>query len=365
MGVDPISLGVEGEAASKAAPALAGGAKGAETAGGVGAGLAGAADVLAPATGVGAATGAGALTGLDALAAGLTPSGGSFVGLPDVASAATGAEAGAAGGALAAPTGPAPAAPTAAAVAPPPGVSSPLGVDPTAALGANAPSPLDTAAYPAGPIGAPGTAAATPVAGAAPSGSTGFLDTLQSSLAPSKLAAGIGESVAKNPLGLALAAGGLGYNVLQGQKQSDAVKALQSEAQQQGATGAQLEGYLTSGTLPPGLQQSVDLAVKNAKASAISNMASQGLSTDPKKNTALAAELAAIDQQVPILTAQIGEQLLQSGQAASGLASNLYTSLANIDQTQTAAIGKSIAAMAAALSGKQQIPGTNISVSTG
>ena len=69
MGVDPVSLGLEGAAVdsaagggAKAAPALAGGAKGAETAAGAGAGLAGSgADVLGPA--------AGALSG----AAGLVP----------------------------------------------------------------------------------------------------------------------------------------------------------------------------------------------------------------------------------------------------------------------------------------------------
>lgn len=375
------------EGGSKGAEGLGalGGAKGAETAAG-----AGAADALAPAAAAGApldllaggtaagtavpsavgtifptaASGildAGAIGGVggDLLAGGLPgATGASAAGLGSLDSLAAG---GSPNASLTAPATAAPAAPSAGAVAPPAGVSSPLGADPTAILGANAPSPLDTAAYPAGPIGAPGAAPA-----AAPTGTSGgFLNTLESSLSPSKLAAGIGDSVAKNPLGLALAAGGLGYNIMQGQKQSAAVNALNAEAQQQGATGAQLEGYLTSGTLPPGLQASVAEAVQNAKATAISNMASQGLSTDPTKNTALASELAAIDQQVPILTAQIGQQLLQSGEAASGLASNLYTSLANIDQTQTAQIGKSIAAMAAALSGKQQIPGTNISVSTG
>lgn len=368
------------EGGSKGAEGLGalGGAKGAETAAGAGAGLSGAADALAPAAALGTAAGAAAPLSLAAADYGgvLGPSvagagaldAGSIGGLGgDLAAGSSGLPA-AATGAITAPATAAPAAPTAGAVAPPPGVTSPLGVDPTSILGANAPSPLDTAAYPAGPVGAPGaaTAAAPSATAAAPSGTSGgFLSTLESSLSPSNIASGIGSSIAKNPLGLALATGGLGYDIMQGQKQSAAVNAMNAEAQQQGATGAQLEGYLSSGTLPPGLQASVTEAVKNAKATAISNMASQGLSTDPTKNTALAAELAGIDQQVPILTAQIGQQLLSSGEAASGLASNLYTSLANIDQTQTAQIGKSIAAMAAALSGKTSIPGTNISVSTG
>jgi hypothetical protein len=62
------------------------------------------------------------------------------------------------------------------------------------------------------------------------------------------------------------------------------------------------------------------------------------------------------------LTAQIGQQLLTSGEGligtgvqASGLSSSIYTTLANIDQTQTAAVGKAIANMAAALSGKSGV----------
>jgi hypothetical protein len=159
-----------------------------------------------------------------------------------------------------------------------------------------------------------------------------------------------------------LGAGGLGYNVWKGQQQTGDVKALEAQAGQQAAVGSQLEGYLTSGTLPPGLQAGITQAVAGEKAKAISNAASQGLSTDPIKNTALASELANIDAQVPILTAQIGQQLMTAGVSASGLSSNIYEMLANLDATQTANLGKSIANMAAALSGKTNIPGTNLNI---
>lgn len=271
--------------------------------------------------------------------------------------------------------------PSAAGVSAPAGVSSPLGVDPTAAFGvgdATLPAgaapiqstpfvngaeavPFTGGANPAG--AALGSAAPVAPASAPPTAGGGFLDTLSNSLSPSNIAGGIGKSVASNPLGLALGAGGLGYNILNGQKQTANVKALEDQAARQANTGAQLEGYLTSGTLPPGLKAGVDQAVSSAKANAISNAAKSGQSTDPTQNTALAAQLQAIEAQVPQLTAQIGQQLLTSGISASGLSSSLYTTLANIDQTQTTAIGKSIANMSAALSGKTSIPGTNISVS--
>jgi hypothetical protein len=282
-------------------------------------------------------TSTSAPSALNSVAAGNTPSGG-----------------------LTAPATAAPAAPTAGAVSAPADVVPQLGADPTAALGAGGVN-TDTS----GLLGAttPNVTVGPPPAGATP-GSGGFLDTLTNSLSPSHIASGIGDSITKNPLGLALGVGGLGYSALQGKKQSAAENALAQEAQQQQGLSSQLDSYLTSGTLPAGLQASVTQAVQSAKAKAISNMAAQGLSTDPTKNTALAAELAQIDQQTPILTAQIGQQLLQSGQQAAGLSSQVYTALANIDQTQTAAVGKAIASMAAALSGKTpgvSVGGLNIS----
>ena len=206
------------------------------------------------------------------------------------------------------------------------------------------------------PGGLPATGAAT--AGATPGGTSAvsgssFLD---------KLGTGAINSITKNPLGVGAGVAGLGYSMMQGQKQSDAVKALTAQAGDLSGQGAQLRSYLSSGTLPPGLQASVDKAIADAKSHAISNAAAQGLPTDPTQNTALAQSLAAIDQQVPILTAQLGQQLMTTGVQESGLSSQLYTSLAGIDQAQTTAMGRAIANFAAAMSPggtKIQIGGTS------
>lgn len=168
-----------------------------------------------------------------------------------------------------------------------------------------------------------------------------------------KLLGGASDSIIKNPLGAALSAGGLGYSVLQGQKASKAVQALQQQAGKQGALADQLASYTTSGTLPPGSQAGVDQAIASAKANAVANAASQGLPTNPTQNTALAATLAKIDQQGPIVAAQIAQQLLTSGASYAGLSNSLYTQLAQIDMQQSQSMGKAIANMAAALNSNQ------------
>jgi hypothetical protein len=68
-------------------------------------------------------------------------------------------------------------------------------------------------------------------AGAAGSGSTCSISQLLSKLSPSNLASAGIDSLVKNPLGVALGIGGLGYNILQGQKQTANEKALTADAQ--------------------------------------------------------------------------------------------------------------------------------------
>lgn len=206
------------------------------------------------------------------------------------------------------------------------------------------------------------TTGAAPAAGAAaPAPST--IDSLLG-----KVSGGIMDSLTKNPLGVALGAGGLGYNILEGQKQTANQKALSADAAQATAnsnqltsSGEALQQYLTSGTLPPQYMTQVKQAIADAKTAAISNAASQGLSTDPNQNTALAATLAKIDQQAPGMISQIagqlftsGSSLVSAGQGAAGLSGQLYQALVQNDTTQAANTGKAIAALAAALNGRAQ-----------
>ena len=184
------------------------------------------------------------------------------------------------------------------------------------------------------PAAATGAAASAPAAGG-DSKDKGVLDSL-----------GI-----KNPLGAAIGAAGLGYSVLQGQQTQKYSPEMLAQAQSLNSQGQQLLSYLNSGTLPAGLQASLTQATSAAKAKIISNFASQGLNTDPAQNTALAAQLNQVDQQALISTAQIGQQLMSTGLQETGLSSDLYKTLASIDQTQTANIGKAIAGFASSISG--------------
>lgn len=201
----------------------------------------------------------------------------------------------------------------------------------------------------------------TPAAGGVAGGAGGVAPgAAAGAAAPKGLMDTISGAVAKNPLGIGLGAAGLGYSIYNGQNQSDAVKKLADAAAQQSATGSQLSRYALTGTLPPGSQAAVDQAISQAKANAVSNAAGQGLPTDPTRNTALAATLAKIDQQGPIIAAQIAQSLLSSGASFSGLSNQLYSTLAGIDQTQTANMGKAIANFSAALSNRS--PATTIQI---
>lgn len=243
----------------------------------------------------------------------------------------------------------APAGASASSLAAPSGVTSPFGVDPTAATGAVGATP-----------GAAGTAATS-----APSS----IDSLVK---------GATDSLTKNPLGIALGVGGLGYNILAGQKQTANQNALAADASQATANsgallnqGEALTQYLTNGTLPPAYQSQVDQAINDAKTNAIANAAAQGQPTDPTKNTALATTLAGIDNQRGAMQTQVASQLFSSGaglinsaQGAAGLSGSLYSTLVNNDTTSAANTGKAIATLAAALNGKSQNSVGGVTVST-
>ena len=240
------------------------------------------------------------------------------------------------------------------AISAPPGVTAPT--DPTSAITGSA------------------TSAATPAA--TPSSS---IESLLGKMSPGNLATSAVDSLTKNPLGIGLGALGLGYNIMEGQKQTSNQKALTADANQATAnsnqmvqSGEALQTYLTNGTLPPAYQAQVTQAIQDAKTTAISNAAAQGLPTDPAQNTALAATLAKIDASGPQMQAQVAQQLfssgsslINSGQSAANLSGNLYQTLVQNDTAQAANMGKAIATLAASLSGKSSNSMGNVTISTG
>lgn len=323
MGIDPLSLGLEGAAIGEA------GAKGAEGAG-----------ALAPVLGAGdaaaaTATGAGAGS-LDALAAGLTPSGASIL-APDAISGALGAAAGGAaggvgdvlaGGASAGQGGigsdaagslaggalPPNATPTIAAAASPAptgglsagGLAGPSGgIDslPSIGGGATGAQPLDISAPAAA---TPGASAASP----ASSGITGFLKSNPG------LVASLGAGVAGTALSPMLSRL---INKVPQQGNLDALAAKESSiASQQQQLSQTLTDPLTSGKLPAGAEQSVSTAINDAVSTTKARYANLGLSG----STMEADAIANIQNQATGLRFNIAQQMAQTGEAAIGQASS-------------------------------------------
>ena len=270
-------------------------------------------------------------------------------------------------------------------------------------------SPGDVSTSPtvaAGATGGGGTALSTPTSGI---GATSLAPAAASAgtVAPADATSSWGDLLKKgltsNPLGTAISAAGLGYNILNGQKQTANQAALTQQAQQAGAnntrlvdagvnqvnanqanaadlntTAKSLEAPLTTGQLPPQYTQQIETAIQDAKTTAISNAAKNGQPTDPTKNTALAQQLAQIEGQRAQMTTNVANtlfgagagltstaanvgnasasSLLSGGQNAAQLSGNLYTTLTGIDSKQSDATAKAIAALAASLNsgGTQQ-----------
>jgi len=197
------------------------------------------------------------------------------------------------------------------------------------------------------PIPRPGTPGLD--LGTAAGGGDSFISKLVSGI--EGIPGAVGNQILKNPLGVAAGTGGLIYNMLQGQKKLPEQNQLQGQANQLSAQGQQFMNYLQTGTLPAGLQAAVDRATQAAKAHIIANAARNGLSTDPTQNSALAQDLASADRNALIAVAQEGEQLFQAGANEVQLSSQILEKLMQIDQQQTANMGKAIANFAGALSG--------------
>ena len=209
--------------------------------------------------------------------------------------------------------------------------------DPTMSFGATTGgSVADASILGGGDIGA---AAGGDVAGGG--GGGGFL---------SNLGTGALNQITKNPIGLGLGGAGLAYAMANKGQQSAYDKGMAQQAGILQTQGNQLMGYLQSGTLPPGLQESVNQQVSAAKAKAIQNAAAQGMSTDPTQNTALAADLTNIDRMATAQIAQIGQQLMEQGQQEVGLSAELMKTLSTFDKADQKAIGDAIANFAKAIS---------------
>lgn len=208
--------------------------------------------------------------------------------------------------------------------------------------------------------------------GGAPSLNSGGIDALASGGAGSSSLASAASEAAKAPTsfdnflakpgvgtafdvvkanpGAAISAAGLGLDALKGNQVSGAEKNLQAEAGGLAGQGQQLEGYLQSGNLPPGLQQGITQASDSAKATIRSQYAARGMSG----SSAEQQDLAAVDERAQAQGAQMAMQLLQTGISETGMASGLYEQLLNQNLANDKGLSSAIANFATAASGGGQ-----------
>lgn len=189
--------------------------------------------------------------------------------------------------------------------------------------------------------GVSGSGAGTASAASSPTSLDKFFD---------KPGVGTAFDVVKANPGAAISAAGLGIDALESGKALEGERQLKQEAGSLASQGKQLEGFLQSGTLPPGLQQGINQASESAKATIRSQYASKGMSG----SSAEQQDLAAVDQRAEAQGAQMAMQLLQTGISETGMASGLYEQLLGNAMKEDSQLGSAISNFASAASGGSQ-----------
>ena len=148
-----------------------------------------------------------------------------------------------------------------------------------------------------------------------------------------------------------ISGGGLLASVLRGNQPMPGQAAIGAQAAQLGAQGQQLSNYLASGTLPPGVAQSLHSAGEAAKASIRSQYASRGMTG----SDAEARDLANVDTGIVSQGASIASDLLSKGVSESGLSAQLYQTLMNEAIQQDSQLGSAISSFASSMAPQPQI----------
>ena len=154
---------------------------------------------------------------------------------------------------------------------------------------------------------------------------------------------------------LGLAGAGLAYNMLKGNQKPEFQQNVQDAAAQLQAQGAQLQGYLTSGTLPPGMDAALSSAHDAAAAAIRSRYANMGMSG----SSAEMNDLSNLAYTTVSQGATIASQLLQTGVSEQQFASGMYQNLMAQSVAQDTAMSNAMAGFTNAMAGgyaKAQTP---------
>lgn len=155
-----------------------------------------------------------------------------------------------------------------------------------------------------------------------------------------------GKVLEANP-GAALSGVGLGIDALKNGSTLKGEKQISAEAGQLAGQGQQLQQYLNSGTLPPGLQTGIKQATDSAKATIRSQYAAKGMSG----SSAEQQDLANADKAAQAQGAQLGLQLMQTGISETGMASQLYEQILQSALQKDQNLGSAISSFASAAGG--------------
>jgi hypothetical protein len=210
---------------------------------------------------------------------------------------------------------------------------------------------LDTTQFPGGFIlpPDPATGLVTGTGATAAGGSGGGIGGWLSSLA-SKGAADLSDPFKL----LGLGASGIGLlSSLSGQNKnvgnvSGDLTQQQNLANQTNATGSALQGYLTSGTLPPGLMTQVQLATQDSIQNIKSKYAANGMGPN---STPEQQDINRVLQNQASTIAAIGQQLFSSGTADLQIDQSVLNSMLTANTSLNNQTNAAIANLARALSG--------------
>jgi hypothetical protein len=151
-------------------------------------------------------------------------------------------------------------------------------------------------------------------------------------------------SLASNP-GLLLAGGLLGLDALQSQKKPLGQTPLIGAAAGETAQAAQLQSYLSTGTLPPGIQTQLSSANEAAAATIRSQYASRGMSG----SSAEAQDLASLNERTVGQGSQIALSLFNTGLTEAQMANSIYAQLMQTSINQDNQLSGAIANFAGSL----------------
>ena len=145
------------------------------------------------------------------------------------------------------------------------------------------------------------------------------------------------SSFAKNNGWIAPAAGLVG-NAILSQKKLPGQQQISDIAASTKAQADQLESYFNNGTLPPGVQASINQSAEANKASIRSKYAQMGMSG----SSAEAQDLQSANQQAQIAGTNYSIHLLETGIKESGSAANLYTQIMQDSLQQDKELGAAL-----------------------